>query len=380
MGLKRGGDPRRVLRLLGRRNSKSSIRRKFSSTSVGNDIADEISRLHPTFGQVNWYPGHMAKAARDIENARGGVDFVVEVRDARIPYASANDHIKDLLGNKPKLVLLNKADLACPRELDSTVHYLTHVKGENVMQTSSSTTRSASKIVTALEKLVPQRFRTLDALVLIVGVPNVGKSTLINGIRNYCMRRENRTSKMRSSKQHRRGKWGRGVKTGRNPGVTRTVSHIRVSSDPPIAMMDTPGMLLPRIESLEVGLKLAITGAVRDAVVGEDVLVNYLIQRIRESNGATRKLGEALGIEKSVLVDNDARRGSPIEAEDVLRAMASARGKDPDDEGACGAFRSEILKSYRNGDFGRWSLEGKRDRDAAPRGGDGGAGGSSNGP
>ena len=221
--------------------------------------------IHANHGQINWYPGHMARAEREImETYRKEVDFVVEVRDARLPFSTAADRLADLVGNKPRLILLNKSDLACPEATKDAVNVL-RKDYDNVIATSIHSNRSgnsASKIVSKLRDKVPQRFRTLDALVLICGVPNVGKSTVINAIRNVCMRRESRSV----PKTRRNNKNGVEVYVmcwldrelallRRNQpthtreyrykvsGVTTSVSRIRVSSDPPIAMVDTPGII-----------------------------------------------------------------------------------------------------------------------------------------
>ena len=183
--------------------------RRFLSVLRRSLLPQEI---HANHGQINWYPGHMARAEREImETYRKEVDFVVEVRDARLPFSTAADRLADLVGNKPRLILLNKSDLACPEATKDAVNEL-RKDYDNVFPTSIHSNRSgksASKIVSKLRDKVPQRFRTLDALVLICGVPNVGKSTMINAIRNVCMRRESRSS---TKTRRNNKKWGRGVR------------------------------------------------------------------------------------------------------------------------------------------------------------------------
>ena len=183
--------------------------RRFLSVLRRSLLPQEI---HANHGQINWYPGHMARAEREImETYRKEVDFVVEVRDARLPFSTAADRLADLVGNKPRLILLNKSDLACPEATKDAVNEL-RKDYDNVFPTSIHSNRSgksASKIVSKLRDKVPQRFRTLDALVLICGVPNVGKSTVINAIRNVCMRRESRSS---TKTRRNNKKWGRGVR------------------------------------------------------------------------------------------------------------------------------------------------------------------------
>jgi ribosome biogenesis GTPase A len=292
----------------------------------------------------------MARAEREImDTYRKEVDFVVEVRDARLPYATAADSIVDLVGNKPRLILLNKSDLACPRATGNAVKRLRR-DYDNVFATSIRSNlagKSASKIVSALRDKVPQRFRTLDALVMICGVPNVGKSTVINAIRNVCMRRESRHTSTRG----KRKKWGRGVRTGRLPGVTTSVSKISVSSDPPIAMVDTPGILLPNIGSVEMGLNLALTGAVRDEVVGHETLALYLLDMMLQSN-------EIKSIRKLFKIDISSSkvRRSPVE---VLDDIMIQRGHDQTlrEESSRNALCVEILRHFRGGALGRFSLE-----------------------
>ncbi len=213
---------------------------------------------------IQWFPGHMAKARREIEERLKLVDIVFELLDARIPLSSQNPMISSLLQNKPKLVLLMKTDLADPLETKLWVDYF-HKQGHQVLEVNAlSGFNSALIIKTSLQiledKLLRERKRGLKeraVRAMIVGIPNVGKSTIIN-----------RLVKRKAAK------------VGNKPGVTRAQQWIRISGK--LELLDTPGVLWPKFEDKQTGLHLAITGAIRDEILSSHDLGEYFLEFMRK--------------------------------------------------------------------------------------------------
>ncbi|TYH32061.1 hypothetical protein ES288_A01G221500v1 [Gossypium darwinii] len=190
-------------------------------------------------GAINWFPGHMAAATRAIRSRLKLSDLVIEVRDARIPFSSANQDLQPQLSAKRRVIALNKKDLA----------------NSNVL--------NLLDLVEFKLKEVISREPTL--LVMVVGVPNVGKSALINSIHQIASTRFPLQEKMKRAT------------VGPLPGVTQDISGYKIAHQPSIYVLDTPGVLVPNIPNIEIGLKLALAGSVKDSVVGEDRIVQYLL-------------------------------------------------------------------------------------------------------
>ncbi|MGI5935229.1 MAG: ribosome biogenesis GTPase YlqF [Oscillospiraceae bacterium] len=213
---------------------------------------------------IQWYPGHMTKARRMIESNLKLVDVVCEIIDARIPYSSRNPDIDRLVGSKPRLLILNRIDQADPA---MTARWKEHFKscGFHVLETdcrSGKGVASFSKAVRAILKDKLEEYaakgqsgRPLRAMVL--GIPNVGKSTFINKVAGR-----------------------KAAAASDRPGVTRGKHWITV--DRQLELLDTPGILWPRFDSREVGEALAVTGAIRDEVVDTEALAANLLVRLRE--------------------------------------------------------------------------------------------------
>lgn len=207
---------------------------------------------------IQWFPGHMAKTRRLLLEQLKWVDVVLELADARIPASSRNPMLHKLLGNKAKLLLLNKADLA---DANWTSKWLRHLKESSPVYAVSATTGIGTKqIVPELERMVlakqakqaekgirPQMIR-----VMIVGIPNIGKSSLINQLTG-----------------------GAQAKVGNKPGVTRGNQWVRIHER--VELLDTPGMLWPKFDDLDVGRKLAALGAIKDDVFDIEELSTWII-------------------------------------------------------------------------------------------------------
>ncbi|NNU95125.1 ribosome biogenesis GTPase YlqF [Anoxybacillus sp. EFIL] len=209
---------------------------------------------------IQWFPGHMAKAKREVTEKLKLIDIVFELVDARIPMSSRNPLIDEIVANKPRIMLLNKADMADPDVTKQWIEFFATQQIEAIAIDSQSGTGVKQIVTVAKEKLRPKfekmmakgikRPRAMRAL--IVGIPNVGKSTLINRLAGKHI-----------------------AKTGDTPGVTKAQQWIKVGKE--LELLDTPGILWPKFEDEEVGLKLATTGAIKDTILNlQDVAVYAL--------------------------------------------------------------------------------------------------------
>jgi len=208
---------------------------------------------------IQWYPGHMAKAKRILKKDLNLVDLVVEVLDARIPLSSRNPDLDQLLSKKERVIALNKVDLADKEISKKWVKYF--IEKYQVVEINSLTGKGIKSLLNIIAKLgkdinkkVLEKGRNKrDIRIMIIGIPNVGKSALINVLAG-----SNR------------------AKTGNRPGVTRGRQWISVGQE--IQLLDTPGILWPKFDDEEVGYKLAVTGAIREQVFDEEMVAYKLIQ------------------------------------------------------------------------------------------------------
>ena len=197
---------------------------------------------------IQWYPGHMHKARKEIEEAMPQVDLVIEVLDARIPYSSENPMVAQLRGDKPCIKLLNKSDLADPEITAQWIEYLEREQGVKATAITTLQAAMVNKIPDICRKLVPSRDKTeKDIRTMIMGIPNVGKSTIINTLAGRVI-----------------------AKTGNEPAVTKTQQRINLRNG--IVLSDTPGILWPKVDNEASSYRLAVTGAIKDtAMEYEDV-------------------------------------------------------------------------------------------------------------
>ena len=216
---------------------------------------------------VQWYPGHMAKAMREMEEKLKIVDIVLELIDARIPLSSQNPSINQTLiqKNKPRLVILNKIDMADSQVNKEWLKYFED-QGIRCLLVDSNKGINTNKITNICkevlkEKLERERLKGLkprSIRTMVIGIPNVGKSTLINKLvgRNTAI-------------------------TGNKPGVTKAQQWIRINKD--LDLLDTPGVLWPKFDDIKVGYNLAITGAIKDDILHRDDMVLYFLDFLRNS-------------------------------------------------------------------------------------------------
>ncbi|KMT15043.1 hypothetical protein BVRB_3g061660 [Beta vulgaris subsp. vulgaris] len=216
-------------------------------------------------GPVNWFPGHMAAASRAIQGRLKLADFVIEVRDSRIPLSSTNEELQPLLSGKRRLIALNKKDLANPNILPKWIRYFESTK-QDCLSINAHSKSSVRKLLELVElKLKEAISREPTLLVMVVGVPNVGKSALINSIHRISAEHFPAQERMK-----------RAI-VGPLPGVTQDIAGYKIAHQPSIYVLDTPGVLVPSIPDIETGLKLAATGSVKDSVVGEERIAQYLL-------------------------------------------------------------------------------------------------------
>lgn len=213
---------------------------------------------------INWFPGHMAKTRREIKENLKFVDAVIEIRDARIVKSSKNPDIDDICKDKPRIILLNKSDLAEEKITKKWIEILSN-EFVKVTTVNSLTGKGLNSIKPLLDELLKEKHEKLKAKglvnittrVMVVGIPNVGKSSFIN----------------RMAKNNR-------AKVGDKPGVTRSKQWIKTKIG--IELMDTPGVLWPKFEDEEVGLNLAFTGAIKDEIMDIETLALRLIERLQQ--------------------------------------------------------------------------------------------------
>ena len=277
---------------------------------------------------IQWYPGHMTKAQRKIGESMRLVDAVCELLDARIPAASRNPDVDRLVGDKPHLLILNRIDLADPTVTARWRDYY-RKQGHAVLETDARSGKGAKQFPAAVRDLLREKIAMLaekgqggrPLRIMILGIPNVGKSTFINQVARR-----------------------KAAVAGDRPGVTRGKQWITVSSD--LELLDTPGILWPRFDSQEVGELLAITGAIKAEVLDRETLAANFMKRLAitapeavEQRYKFRPDAEKNGFELLEQAAN--KRGFLISGGEYdLERMAAV-----------------LLDEYRSGKLGRITLE-----------------------
>ncbi|HJD47783.1 MAG TPA: ribosome biogenesis GTPase YlqF [Candidatus Mediterraneibacter norfolkensis] len=273
-----------------------------------------------------WYPGHMTKARRMMQENIKLIDLIIELVDARIPLSSRNPDIDELGKNKARLILLNKADLAEDRRNDEWLEYFKE-KGYSAVKVNSKKGGGIKSIQSVIqeacrEKTERDRKRGIlnrPVRAMVVGIPNVGKSTFINALAGKAC-----------------------AKTGNKPGVTKGKQWIRLNKN--VELLDTPGILWPKFEDQEVGLKLAFIGSIKDEILQTEELAAELIRFLNRAYPGV--LDGKYRIEASE--DPYETLGMIAESRHCL-----AKGSGYDTEKAA----SILLDDFRNGNLGRITLE-----------------------
>ena len=281
---------------------------------------------------IQWYPGHMTKTRRQIEADLKLVDAVCEIVDARIPMSSRNPDIDTICGNKPRIIVLNRMDLADPNATKIWSDYFKK-KGFAAVATDCKSRKGINSFQPAVravlkEKLERDAARGLNRplKVMIVGIPNVGKSTLINQISGR-----------------------KGAKAENRPGVTRGKQWVTV--DPGLLLLDTPGILWPKFEDPEVGMMLAYTGAVKENIIDVEELACHLAELL------WRYYPDTLRNRYGIDVEPDLPGYMLIEAMGRKRGYLLARGEINTER-----MSKVLLDEYRAGKLGYFTLEMPEDR------------------
>ena len=201
---------------------------------------------------IQWYPGHMHKATKEIARSLSSIDVIIEILDARAPYSSSNPVIDKIIKEKPVIKVLNKSDLSDPLDTEKWQQYFNKSEYQNSIAINAMTSESKNEIVNLISQL-SERKEGKNTLAMVVGIPNVGKSSVINMLAGKKI-----------------------AKTGNEPAITKGQQKINLRNG--IMLIDTPGILWPKIEDPESGLKLAALGSIRNTAVGYDEIAIYIIK------------------------------------------------------------------------------------------------------
>ena len=289
---------------------------------------------------IQWYPGHMTKTRRQIEADLKLVDIIVEIIDARIPVSSRNPDIDSICAGKPRLIILNRADQADPRQNKLWADHF-RSRGWSVLETDAKTGKGINQFSSVIQGVLKEqiaRWREKGQVgrpvrAMVVGVPNVGKSTFINKV-----------AKKKSAKASDR------------PGVTRGKQWVNV--DQSLDLLDTPGILWPKFEDEITGMNLAFTGAVKDDIMDVETLACHLVALFAKNYPETLTVSYKLAqIPAQEDGENEIAYGYR-----VLEACAAKRGMRI----SGGEFDTErmarvLLDEFRAGKLGRFTLEFPRD-------------------
>lgn len=277
---------------------------------------------------IQWFPGHMTKAQRMIEENLAMVDAVCEILDARIPYSSRNPDIDRLAGDKPRLVILNRVDLADPQMTARWRKYF-ESRGLAIMETDAKSGKGVGSFAPAVRRLLKDKLAAYEAKgqvgrplrVMILGIPNVGKSTFINRVAGR-----------------------KAAIAGDKPGVTRGKQWINI--DQGLDLLDTPGILWPKFDSQEVGEMLAITNAIKADVLDKETLGANFMLRLREL------YPKAIEERYKFVPDPDMNGFELLEQAAKKRGFLVSRGEYDIERMA-----NTLLGEYHDGKLGRLTLE-----------------------
>ena len=287
---------------------------------------------------IQWYPGHMTKTRRMMEAELKLVDAVCEIIDARIPVSSRNPDIDAICGTKPRMVILNRIDMADPVRTRAWAEHF-KAQGYSVIQTDCKSRRGITDFSPALNRLLADKRRRYTEKgmagkplkAMVVGIPNVGKSTFINQVAGR-----------------------KGAKAENRPGVTRGKQWVTVDSG--LLLLDTPGILWPKFEDPEVGLRLAWTGAVKDDILDTETLAARLMAQLWQDY--PQALRERYKLDASLLPTDFSELGPAAQGFALMELGAKKRGfLLPGAELDLDRMASVLLEEYRSCKLGRFTLE-----------------------
>ncbi len=276
--------------------------------------------------QINWYPGHMTKAKRMMQEDIKLIDLVIEILDARVPLSSRNPDIDTLANNKSRIIILNKYDLADEKVTSGWVNYFKN-KGFYVVTINSRSGQGVKNINNIVKEACQKKIerdrargiKNRPVRAMVVGIPNVGKSTFINSYAKKAC-----------------------TKTGNKPGVTKGKQWIKLSQT--LELLDTPGILWPKFENMEVGLRLAFIGSIKDEIINTEELAIELIKFLKSNYPGA--IGERFGIDENI--DNILMLDEIAKTRKLL-----LKGNELNVEKAAAV----LIDEFRSGQLGRISLE-----------------------
>ena len=280
---------------------------------------------------INWYPGHMKKTKETIAENLKIVDLVIEVLDARIPLSSKNPDISKLAKNKKRLTVLNKVDLADEREVENWKEYfIKNDISDYVLAISAEKGTNLNELkkivdeiyIEKLEKAKKKGLRKTEVRALIAGIPNVGKSKLINKFAGKTKAR-----------------------VGDKPGFTRGKQWVKASDK--LELLDTPGVLWPKFDDPEVGYSLAITGSIKDDILPIEEVASVFIDRMRRT-GKLSQLVKVYNLETEI---------EDKENHEILEILEERLGIIKKEETNYNKVSRFLLRDYRSGKIGKFSLE-----------------------
>ena len=277
---------------------------------------------------LSWFPGHMTKTKRMIVSEIGNMDAVCEIVDARIPLASRNPDVDEMVGDKPRMIVLNRVDQADPKETKRWAAYF-RGKGYAVLEANAKGGSGTNQFAAAVRQLLHEKLEAYAAKgqvgrkvrVMVLGIPNVGKSTFINKV-----------ARRKTAKAEDR------------PGVTRTKQWVPV--DATLEMLDTPGILWPKFDDPNVGIRLAFTGAIKDDVMDIEELACYLMEYLGKHYAGI--LTERYKVEV-----NEEDSGYDLLMKAGRKRGFLMRGAEVDTE----RMARILLDEFRGGKLGRFTLE-----------------------
>lgn len=273
---------------------------------------------------IQWFPGHMSKARRQVQENLKYVDFVIELVDARLPISSRNPMLDKIIGDKPRLIALNKADLADRSAVKSWVDFF-EKQGIIALAINSKEAHTAKRLTVAAKTLMADKLarnaergiQNSSLRTMIVGIPNAGKSTLMNRLAGKKV-----------------------AVTGNKPGVTKGQQWLRTNKE--LEILDTPGILWPKFEDDQVGLKLALTGAIKDQLLPmDDVTIfglQYFLENYQEATMKRLRMKEA---------------DLELEIPDLIMELTKRFGFRDDYD----RFYQMFVKDVRDGRMGEYCLD-----------------------
>lgn len=299
---------------------------------------------------IHWFPGHMHKAREELTRQLEKCQLIVEIRDARIPFSSANPDFDELLKGKKKILVFSKVDLAHPNTRKIVQPYYSRLGVPSLFLSGSHPQQVQRLLFPLIEEHVVRKFKTVPPVICIVGYPNVGKSTIINSMKP---REEDK------DKQKQKTKGGE-AKVGATPGITRDISGFLVRSSPPLFVLDTPGIMIPSFDQTERGietaLKLSVTGCISDHVVGDEVLARYILYSLNRSGqlAYVKLLGLAGPTNHLHVILSAIAHPPKASKKNTNSADADADSQEKASDASIGQLRNIRVNTHKSGILRQW--------------------------